>query len=232
MIVSRNAHDRCDFLIIGAGAAGLAAAVSYARGCGGCALVLDANAEAGKKIAATGNGRCNLSNTGADGYAMTRSFFESLGIVLSVDDGRVYPRNRQAACVRRALIAEAENLGVRILASTRVTAARAEGGGFVVSAKTESPRREASQREKSETARTFFSERLLIASGGKCTPAYGNLGDGFGFATKFGHSVKSILPVLVPLVYAERERKAFAVLKGVRARAKAELTRDGIVVAS
>jgi predicted flavoprotein YhiN len=216
---------RCDFLIVGAGAAGLAAAVSYARSCDGRVIAFDVNDKAGKKIAATGNGRCNLSNTAAEGYTRTRTFFESLGLKFSFEeDGRVYPMNREAACVRRALITEAERLGVILIPSAHVTEVRIRdeesGRGFVVLVQV-----------GGSDAVDFFAERVLIATGGKCTPQLGNLGDGFAFARRLGHHVKRILPALVPMVYGPEEVKIFAALNGVRARARVSLLHEGITLA-
>jgi predicted Rossmann fold flavoprotein len=67
---------------------------------------------------------------------------------------------------------------------------------------------------------------VLIATGGKAGPQYGCLGEGFGMARQLGHTVESIGPALVPLVYTEAERDRLAGLKGVRVKCKAELMID------
>jgi predicted Rossmann fold flavoprotein len=211
----------CDLLIVGAGAAGLAAAVSYARNSKGLVIMLDANDEAGKKIAATGNGRCNLTNTAADGYARTKAFFESLGVIIEADgEGRAYPLNRQAASVRRTLITEIENLGAELLTATRVSDIQRCDDRFAVSAES-----------KAATATKFSAGRVIIAAGGQSMPRYGNLGDGFRLAGKLGHSINSILPVLVPVVYGAKEKQIFAKLKGVRARARVRLMSEDAAIA-
>jgi predicted Rossmann fold flavoprotein len=217
-----------DFAIIGAGAAGLSAAISFGRKAALTDatprfILFDGNTEAGKKILATGNGRCNLTNVAAEGYRQTRSLFESLGILLETDAaGRVYPRGRQARTVRDVLADECGRLGARLALGMRVLDIRKEAsaGYFTLVV------RHSESREVEITA-----ERVLIATGGKSTPAYGNLGDGFAFARKLGHSVNGILPALVPMLYAQHARALMA-LKGVRAPAAVALYRGDARVAS
>ncbi|MDR0519398.1 MAG: NAD(P)/FAD-dependent oxidoreductase [Clostridiales Family XIII bacterium] len=248
-----------DLIVIGAGAAGLTAAIAFLREAearqggaahceargegiggagGGCAdarvLLLDANGEPGKKILATGNGRCNLSNTSADGWRDTKDFFQSTGVLLCEDEGgRVYPQSRQAAAVRDALVREAVRLGAEILCETRVAAvSEAGGGGFCVKAErsgepktlSKGVRRAGSGAPEGRgEPRVFSAKRVIVATGGKACPAYGNFGDGYAIARGFGIEVNPIRPALVPFVYEAGVKERFAALAGVRAKAKVEL---------
>ena len=86
-----------DICIIGGGASGLAAAVSAAEQKQGRVLILEKKQVPGKKIAASGNGRCNLTNRKCSGALETLDFFASLGVFTYTDgEGRVYPNSNQA----------------------------------------------------------------------------------------------------------------------------------------
>jgi predicted flavoprotein YhiN len=265
-------RERYDVIIVGAGAAGLAAAVAFRRRCAGSALLIDTNDEPGRKLLATGNGRCNLSNVDAPGHERTAEFFDSLGVLLAADEsGRVYPLSRRADAVRDALVRECERLGCGFLLRTRVTGiARGDDDDFVVEAVRSEPRagcagsakkggdsqggakrdgvaakrtaggvRVAAERgggvprdgaEGGDSRVSFRAKQVIIATGGKARPEYGNLGDGYSFARALGIEVTPIRPALVPFVYADEVRSGPAALAGVRAAAKvALLTADGIV---
>ena len=208
-----------DVAIIGGGAAGLAAAVCYLRRRPqGRLLVAEANDACGRKLLATGNGRCNVSNLSADDYQKAKGFFGSIGVLFRVEDGgRAYPMSGQAASVRDALAHALERGQAEI--RLRARAVRVEkglagdaSGGFTV---------------WFEDGTQVLAGRVLIATGGKAGPQFGNQGDGYAIARSLGHGVESIRPALVPLVYTESEKKRLAGLKGVRIRARAELLVDG-----
>ncbi|MDR1043200.1 MAG: NAD(P)/FAD-dependent oxidoreductase, partial [Clostridiales Family XIII bacterium] len=184
-----------DVIIIGAGAAGLTAAIAFRRRCEGSALFIDANREPGAKILATGNGRCNLSNESAPGWAATREFFGSLGVLLDTDEpsGRAYPQSRRAATIRDALIMESKNLGCEFLLQTRVTSVVrvSEDDSFMT-----------------DTERgAFRAKQVIVATGGKACPRYGNRGDGYAFARSLGIKVAPIRPALVPFVYTDEAKE-------------------------
>jgi predicted flavoprotein YhiN len=205
-----------DLIVIGAGPAGLSAAISFKRKCTGSVLIIDGQAEAGKKILSTGNGRCNLTNVKAEGYELIRSFFGTLGVLLYIDEaGRAYPHSRQASVVRDALVIEAERLGIVFLLGVKVTdVSVGDADDYVVVADT-----------------AFRARQVIVATGGKTCPSYGNFGDGFQFARELGIAVTKIRPALVPLVYADEVKKKLSALKGVRARADVTLLIDGVPVA-
>jgi predicted flavoprotein YhiN len=219
-----------DLIIIGAGAAGLAAAIAFRRRCEGSALLIEAGDVAGRKILATGGGRCNLSNTAAPGWERTKEFFGSLGVLLDADvEGRAYPLTRNAASVRDALVRECESLGCSFMFGMRVSLLERGGNDdFVV--RTE--RRSAGIRgggdgpvaSPGQSAATAMRARqVVVATGGKARPAYGNLGDGYAFARSFGIKVNTVRPSLVPFVYADDVKGGLAKLAGVRARARVRL---------
>ncbi|MDR0875413.1 MAG: NAD(P)/FAD-dependent oxidoreductase [Clostridiales Family XIII bacterium] len=229
-----------DVIIVGGGAAGLTAAIAYLRRTdAGRLLVIDANDVCGRKLLATGNGRCNISNLAADGYAEIKDFFESIGVLFRVEEGgRAYPMSGRAVSVQSALVLAAERLGADFALGQRVTEVRAGAadGGFEVKAVDPgaapgmtgaAPGMTGAANGTTAGAHFYHARRVLIAVGGKAGPQYGCFGEGFGLARKLGHTVESIGPALVPLVYTEAERGRLAGLKGVRVKCKAELMIDG-----
>jgi len=203
-----------DVAVIGGGAAGLAAAIAYTRRMPhGRLVVLEANETCGKKLLATGNGRCNISNLSADDYGRIKDFFRSIGVLFRVEDGgRAYPMSGQALSVRDALTRALEREDAEIRCGSRVTRVEKNSNGFTLWAGEE---------------KVLHAEKLLIAAGGKAGPQFGCRGDGFSFARGLGHSIESIRPALVPLVYTDKEKERLSALKGVRIRAQAELYIDG-----
>ncbi|MDR1495963.1 MAG: NAD(P)/FAD-dependent oxidoreductase [Clostridiales Family XIII bacterium] len=223
-----------DVTIVGAGAAGLAAAVAFCRRCEGRALLIDVNDEAGRKILATGNGRCNLSHVAAPGWEKTKEFFDSLGVLLRTDEaGRAYPLSRRADAVRRALVNECKRLGCEFLLRTRVlSVSRGDEDDFVVEAESAAPRARKSKRNDGSDIGaervSFRAKQVVVATGGKARPEYGNRGDGYALARAFGVEVNPIRPTLVPFLYADDVRGELAALAGVRAAADVKLLESGV----
>ena len=137
-------------IVVGGGAAGMTAAVAAGR-LGAEVTILEKNPRVGKKILATGNGRCNFTNIGIKGeqacacyhganpefarsalaqfsVAETLRFFEKLGIAHKVEDeGKVFPRSDQASSILDVFLYELNELGVNILCDARVIAIRKNG---------------------------------------------------------------------------------------------------------
>lgn len=112
-----------NIVIIGAGASGLACVVRLKQNIPSASVtLLEQEDEVGKKLLATGNGRCNLSNVKAQHNEEVIDFFSSIGLVTRTDDeGRVYPYSNQAVTVRGILKDSCENLGVNIITDCTVT---------------------------------------------------------------------------------------------------------------
>lgn len=189
--------------VIGGGAAGLVAAISAAEN-GGEVVIYESGARCGRKILATGNGRCNLTNInaslenyhGADpGFIRnvmdnfwveeTMDFFENLGVVCKVEDkGKVYPYSDQASAVLDVLRMRCELYGVKIVTGFEVASVKKSKAGFVISS------------YKGERAE---AERVIIATGGKAAPDLGSKGAGYEILKSFGHKVNELRPSLVQM---------------------------------
>jgi hypothetical protein len=188
--------------IIGGGASGLMAAITAAR-LGGNVTVYEHNSSVGKKILASGNGRCNIINTtttaddyfGTDPHFTTYAleqlpfidfinFCHSIGLLLDIkDDGRCYPLSNEAKAVLYALSSAAKDAGVKILPDKKVTHISKENDSFVVH----------TDHEKMKY------DRVLIATGSQAAPQLGSRDDGYHFGTAFGHTIAPTYPSLVQL---------------------------------
>ena len=211
-------------IVIGGGASGLMAALTAAKNKDHRVLVLERQQRPGRKLLATGNGRCNLTNSscpigryhGADaafarpalerfGPEATLAFFSSLGL-LTVEEpgGRVYPLSDSANSVLDVLRFALAGADVELHTSCRVESVRRERGGFAVSCENES----------------FFADALIVACGGAAGGKLGGVTDGYELLKALGHSRTKLYPALTPLLTAPEYPRA---LKGVRADAAVEL---------
>ena len=110
-------------IIIGAGASGLAAAITLKQKLPGeRVIILERLSSAGRKILATGNGRCNLTNKYADGYEDVKAFFNRIGLMLCEEEqGRIYPYSLKAETVLDILLEACNHLSVKIITDCEVT---------------------------------------------------------------------------------------------------------------
>lgn len=213
--------------IIGGGAAGLMAAVAAAEK-GAEVIILESNDRLGKKILATGNGRCNMTNINADvchyhgenpafieGAASefwvneTIEKFKSLGILIRVEDkGKVYPYCGTAAAVSEALRERVRSLGIAVKTNFEVKDIIKKKDGFMlVSYKNE--------REKAVA--------VIVATGGKAAPSTGSKGGGYALLEKFGHIITELSPSLVQIKTGpDIVRK----LKGIKLNARVILGKE------
>ena len=186
--------------------------------------LLERQARVGKKLLATGNGRCNLSNLGCSvahyhgsdpGFAeqvlaqlpvtATLELFHSLGVCTTVEEGGwVYPLTGQASTVLDVLRYEVARLGVTVRLEAPVEHLSREGSSFLI----RWPGGEQS------------SDRVIVAAGGRAAPQLGGTGDGVDLLQQLGHTSVSIFPGLVPLKTTCRHGRQ---LKGVKVAARAEL---------
>lgn len=204
-----------DLAVVGGCSAGLVAAINAKRLYPEIDVaVIEKLPRTGKKLLATGNGKCNITNLNAlehgyvnksfADYAMNTyppekiiDFFSSLGLLTYADScGRIYPESNTAASVTDALRFELERLGVDVVCDTPVTEIRKNKNGFTVNGE-------------------FFCKKIIIAAGGKSSAPQGSDGSGYALAKMLGHSVTKTYPALVPLNASPEITKS---LKGVRVR--------------
>jgi predicted Rossmann fold flavoprotein len=191
--------------IVGAGAAGLAAAIFAARrGVPGPFVALDGAARIGAKILVSGGGRCNVTNTvvterdfrGGSRHVVRRvlgafpaesavAFFREIGVTLhEEEDGKLFPDSNRARTVLAALVGEAETRGVAIRSGHRVLGIAREGTGF-----------------RLRTSRgPLDADAVVLATGGLSLPKTGSDGGGYALAESLGHTLTPRTPALAPLV--------------------------------
>ncbi len=204
-----------DCVIIGGGASGIACAVRIKQNMPESSVTVLEHLESPcKKLFATGNGRCNITNTGADGYEITKGFFESIGLVLrESNEGRVYPYSNQAATVVNILLAACEKYGVKIVTSCNAYKVEKIGGQF----------------NTFTDKGIFTSDTLVLAAGGKAQKSLGSDGSGYALSQMLGHSVTELSPALVQLTCSSKNCRA---LKGVRTKCGVSIEINGEIAES
>lgn len=230
-----------DVAVIGAGASGLMAAITAARA-GAKVMILEHMDQAAKKILATGNGKCNYTNTDQrpEYYYCekpdfvdrilrqfsaqdTIHFFEELGIrPVQKNETCIYPESGQASSVRQILLAEVRRLRVELLLAVGIRSIhnmqeiRMDGifypRLFQIDAK----------------GQLFYSHNCILATGGQAAKKTGSDGSGYIYAKQLGHTIQKPLPALVPLVADHTEGKLPA---GIRISCTAALFVDGTLEA-
>ena len=216
-----------EILILGAGASGLAAAIGAAQtgGKGVRVTLLDQNPAPGKKLLATGNGRCNLDNQASGdpqryftaspgelaallegiGRADVLGWFQELGLVTRADEeGRLYPYSNQAADLTGLLLRWVERLGISCRTGCRILELGQKG------------RRYAVQVEEGGAKRLLTADRVICALGGSAGPQFGTGGFGPALAKRCGGACESLYPCLTPLRCGDPAR--MQKLSGLRAR--------------
>jgi len=204
-------------IIIGGGAAGIMSAAGAAEN-GADVLLLEKNAQLGKKLLLTGGGRCNITNTAdAQGIidatlrnpsflysalysfdsAALRDFLHGIGLATKVGDaGRVFPTSEDAADVVRVFVHYLKKLGVQCITNAAVAdVLQCDSGGFNVAL---------------ADGRQFTADAVIIATGGLAAPHTGSDGDGYRFARDFGHGVTKLFPSLMPLLVQNIDTAALA----------------------
>lgn len=227
-------------LIIGGGAAGMAAAIAAARR-GETVTVLERGRRELKKLGVTGNGRGNLLNVGAPelhgdtAFAMAvlermpaaavADFWRSVGVSLRVEEeGRAYPATLLAGSAVDALRLAAAQLNVHVIPNTRVTALARTANGFTARAMQAQYAPDVqlkSGRVKpgalmGEAAVACSADRVIVTVGGAASPQHGTDGTAYGLLTAFGHTLVAPRPALCALV---TETAPLHGLTGQRARA-------------
>ena len=193
---------RADVVIAGGGASGLAAALELGKKAPDLdVLVIEKMPEPGRKIRATGSGRCNISNTGAAGFNRIMEFFREIGLVTKAyENGLVYPYSESASDVATLLTERAASLGVHFAFGEELMSVKHLPASLVSDA--ESGSRNVFIMESVIKDRdglrsiTTHASFVIMAMGGKAGPTYGTIGDGYRIARNLGHSVVTPVPAL------------------------------------
>lgn len=215
-----------DIIIVGGGAAGLAAAISAAVADPNLKIaILERGERVGRKLATTGNGRCNITNRDLSpahfhgknsrfsdyalekfGLDSTVEFFEKLGVLIKFDlSGRAYPYSLQAAGVTDALRFAAAELGVDIITQETVKSVKK---GFNIRT----------------DRQNYIAKRVIIAAGGSAAPRTGSDGSGCQLLKGLGHSMAPVFPAIVQL---KTDNTVTRSLKGIKVEGKASVLIGG-----
>ena len=211
-------------VVIGGGAAGLAAAIAAAE-CGDRVTVLERMDRVGKKILATGNGRCNLMNTGElrfpggnafAGEVLSRCgvqeqtrFWQHLGLRMRQEEGgRVYPVSGMASTVLDTLRFSLDALGAEVVTGVHATGIfRARHGWTVMAGE-----------------QKWKADRVIVAGGGCAQPKLGSDGSAWTLLTDLGHCLNDTKPALTQIMTDTATIKG---LGGIRIRTQVRVTGQG-----
>ncbi len=204
--ISTNSYD---VIIVGAGAAGIMAAIVSARS-GKNVLLIEKLSNIASKLKATGGGRCNLTNTlsnedfmakfGRNGRFMTHAlelfdhkqlieFFGDIGVETHAPDGyRVFPISHSSKSVIDGLRYEMDRLGVSIITDCKVESLNIQNHRI---------------RGLNTSNATFLATKVIIATGGLGYPVLGAEGDGYTMANSCGHKIVDTHPAMMPLRTSE-----------------------------
>lgn len=218
-----------DIMIVGAGAAGLMAAIHASRE-GASVVVLEHMDMPGKKLRMTGNGKCNFTNSTllhtvdlqGDSFfhgacpafvlpvftkfsaKQTVQFFEELSILPSERYGGLYPSSGQAVTILNVLLMECDRLGVEIRYNIGIRDIYKSKNEFVFDTK----------------SGEFRAKKCILATGGKSYKKTGSDGSGFLYVERLGHHIQHLVPALVPL---QSDLAFFKKVAGIRAEISAKI---------
>lgn len=214
-------------LVIGGGASGMMAAI-MARRSGAKVLIIEKKNRLGKKLLATGNGKCNFTNRvqKQECYRSSQkdipwqiiqkfdwekcvNWFDEIGILAKERDGYFYPASGQATAVLRALERELKRLKVEIHTEEAVEEIVCMERGNVLSGFEV-------RTDKSE----YLARNVIVSTGGMAAPVHGSTGDGYGYVKRLGHHIITPVPALTSLVLDGNFMKAWS---GVRIQGKVSL---------
>ncbi len=218
-------------IVIGAGASGLIAAI-FARKCGNDVTILEKNEICGKKLLATGNGRCNFwnENQSLEHYRSSNfdeipeiintynsqeilDFFKNIGIEAKIKNGYYYPFSNQAISMQKALILEAEKQNVKIQFKQEVIDIKKINDKFEIVTK---------------SGEKMIYDKIILSTGSKAAPKTGSDGIGYEICKNFGHSIIEPLPALVQLKAKEPFLKEW---EGIRSNVLIKLYENNEVIA-
>ncbi len=205
---SGNTHD---VIVVGGGASGMMAACISAEQ-GKRVLLIEKNAELGKKLAISGGGRCNILNAEEDVHALlanygeaapflysafaefgvqeATAFFNRIGVPIVVEARkRAFPVSQRAVFVVEALENYLRELGVEVRTNTAIARIKTEGSRITAIV---------------AQGFEFSADTYIFATGGVSHPETGSTGDGFDWLSELGHTVTAPTPTIVPLAVKEK----------------------------
>lgn len=191
-----------NIVIVGAGASGITAAIYASYNKNNNITLIERNNVLGKKILATGNGKCNYYNSDQNlnhyhsnnndlikeiinnkNLKQVEDFFNYLGIIPKIKNGYYYPFSNQATTIRNALVNELNKSNIKILDNEKVTSIKKENNKFII--KTEN--------------KSLEADKVIISTGSYASPKTGSDGMGYNFLKEFNHTIIKPLPALVQL---------------------------------
>ena len=224
-------------VVIGGGAAGICAAIAQGRR-GESVIICEKMPQLGKKLLASGDGRCNLLNNKMDesnynpaardlvksifnrfGKSEILDFFKGLGLEVYSKEDRIFPITNQAASVLKVLEMELQRLSIPIELNFDCSSVSFSQGNIIVSSKSD---------------RMIECHKIIMTGGGRTYPAFGSDGSLYTTAKLLGHSIIEPVPAAVPLVIQDnlcqilQGQKIFATSKSIiqgkeESQAKGEL---------
>lgn len=219
-----------DIVVIGAGPAGMTAAITAAEK-GSRVCIIEHKDRVGKKILSTGNGKCNITNMSISQKCYNsssqrnfynvierfnpeavRNFFMSIGLLTKEKNGYVYPNSEQASAVLDSLRYRLNDVNVHILTDTNVKKITYRDSYVITT-----------------DSNTINAKKLIIAAGSKCASKTGSDGSGYELAKSMGHKIVPVIPALVQIICRE---SFFKELQGIRCEALISVYSDGKVIIS
>jgi len=215
--------------VIGAGAAGLVAALS-SKTMGSDTVICERLTKIGKKILASGNGRCNISNDdlseshyNPESRSMVKSIFSKsgkeaisnlfneLGLETYSEEGRIFPRTNQSSSVLKVLEIKLKNLSIPVELDFEAVKIEPSDKSFAVISK---------------SGKKIIARKIVITGGGMSYPALGSNGSAYRLASALGHTIIKPVPAAVAMVVKDR---LCHILQGQRICAKVTAVISGKV---
>ena len=216
-------------IIVGGGASGLLTAIELSNKFGGQnVLLVEKLDRVGKKLLSTGNGQCNLTNKNCAisrfhgelplfsesilnrfGYKSVCEYFENLGLLLTEENGKVYPLSRQASSVVDALRFKLLSLNTNVITGAKVDCATKKGDLFTACL---------------SNGECYLAQNLIISVGGKAQKHLGTDGGSYSLLEDFGHELTKLYPSIVQLKCEPSKIKG---LKGLKQKALVKTTSNG-----
>jgi len=220
-------------IVVGGGPAGMMAAIKAAE-YGHNVSILEHNDRIGRKLLATGNGKCNLTNELLKdnpakiygsfypedkdgirkklvetimtrfGYDDTISFFEEIGLITRNNGGLIYPYSEQASAVLDVLRFRLRDLGIKIYCGENVKEIIPQNKAFLI---------------KTGNGE-YYADRVIVTTGSSAQPKLGSDGSGYSILKKLGHTINEVRPGLVQLCC---KGDFFKAVSGSRIRSKVSL---------